>query len=89
MLQNWNLINYSYQRIFKCTVFIQSHYVSVINWDVVSSFSVFSQFDSISQLEVLLIWINKVYISKKKVTQLGKRRVNPNTSGIRRASSRL
>ena len=39
MLQNYNLMNYSHQIISKCIGFV-SHYISVINMNVKSSFSV-------------------------------------------------
>ena len=55
MLQNLNLMNSSHHRIFKYIGFVSSHYVSVINLDVVSSFNVFSEFDFISQSDVLLV----------------------------------
>ena len=43
----------SHYRIFKCISFMLSHYVSAINLDVVSSFNVFSELDSIPQSNVL------------------------------------
>ena len=45
MLQNWNLIYYSHHRIFKCIGFVSGHCVCAINLDVMSSFSVFNEFD--------------------------------------------
>ena len=54
MLQNWNLLNSSHHRIFKCIGFLPSHYISAINLDVVSSFSIVSEFDYVSQSSVLL-----------------------------------
>ena len=55
MLHNWNLKNSSHHKIFKYISFIPSHYVSVINLDVVLSFIVFSEFDYVSQSDVLLL----------------------------------
>ena len=49
MLQNWNLLNSSHCKFFKCIGFVSSHYISVINLDVTSSFSVFSKFNVVSQ----------------------------------------
>ena len=49
MLQNLGLMNSIYYRIFKYIGFVLSHYVSAINLDVVPSFSVFSEFDYVSQ----------------------------------------
>ena len=62
MLQNKNLRNSSHHRIFKCIGFVSNHYFSVINLDVVPSFSVFREFDSVSQLDVLLVRINYISI---------------------------
>ena len=45
----------SHHRIFKCTGFMLSHYVGAINLDIVLSFSVFSEFDYVSQSNVLLV----------------------------------
>ena len=59
-------MNYSHHIIFKCIGFMPSHYVSVINLDVASSFSIFSEFDFVSQLNVLLVSINEIFISKKQ-----------------------
>ena len=39
-------MKFSHHRIFKCTCFMPSHYISAINLDVELSFSVFSEFDS-------------------------------------------
>ena len=58
-------MNYSNHGIFKCKSFVPSHYVSDINLDVVPSFSVFSEFDFVSQLNILLVWINEIFILKK------------------------
>ena len=55
MLQNWSLMNYSHRRIFKCIGLVSSHYVSTINLDTVSSFSIFNEFDYVSQSNVLLL----------------------------------
>ena len=41
--------------IFKCPGFMPSHYISVINLNVVLSFKVFSEFDYVSQSNVLLV----------------------------------
>ena len=41
-----NLMNSSHHKIFKCIDFVPSHSVSVINLDVILSFSVFNEFDS-------------------------------------------
>ena len=41
-------MKFSHHRIFKCTGFILSHYVSAINLEDVSSYSVFSEFDFMS-----------------------------------------
>ena len=41
---------------------MSNHYLSVINLDVVPSFSVFREFDSVSQLDVLLVRINYISI---------------------------
>ena len=55
LLQNWNLINSSNHRIFKCVNFMStSHYVSAINLDVAPSFNVFNEFDYVFQSDVLL-----------------------------------
>ena len=45
----------SHHRIFKYIGFMPSHYVSAINLDVTSSYSVFSEFDFVSQSDVLLV----------------------------------
>ena len=55
MLQNWNLMNYSHHKIFKCIGFVPSHYVNAINLNVASSFNVFSEFDYMFQSNVLLV----------------------------------
>ena len=39
-------MNCNHHRIFKYIRFMSNHYVSVINLDVTSSFSVFNEFDS-------------------------------------------
>ena len=43
MLQNWNLMNSSNHRIFKCMGFMPSHYVSAINLDLAVRFSILAQ----------------------------------------------
>ena len=48
-------MNSSHYRFFKCIGFVSSHYVSVINLDTTTSFSVFSEFDYMSQSGVLLV----------------------------------
>ena len=48
-------MNFGYLRIVKYISFVPSDYVSVINLDVASSFSVFIEFDFICQLDVLLL----------------------------------
>ena len=55
MLQNWSLMNSSHHRIFKCIAFVSSQYVSAINLDTIPSFSVFNEFDYVSQSNVLLV----------------------------------
>ena len=55
MLQNLNLMNYSHHTIFKCIGIVMSHYVSTIDLNVVSSFSVFNEFDYVYQSDVLLV----------------------------------
>ena len=46
-------MNSSHYRNFKYIGFVLSHYASVINRDAAPSFSVFSEFDSVS--DVLLV----------------------------------
>ena len=48
-------MNYSHHEIFKCKSFVPSHYVSDINLDVAPSFNVFSEFDFVSQSNILLV----------------------------------
>ena len=48
-------MNFGYLRILKCIGFVPNHYVSVINLDVAPSFDVFSEFDFISQSDILLV----------------------------------
>ena len=48
MLQNCNLLDSSHYKIFKYIGFVSSHYISVINLDVMSSFNVFSTFYCVS-----------------------------------------
>ena len=55
MLQNWNLMKYSHHIIFKCTDFMPSYYGNTINLNVASSFSVFSEFNYVSQSNILLV----------------------------------
>ena len=45
----------SHHRIFKCTGCMLSHYVNAINLDIMQSFSIFSEVDYVSQLDVLLV----------------------------------
>ena len=54
MQQNWNLMNFSNHRIFKCMGFVLSHYVSVISLDAATSFNVFNKFNYVFQSDVLL-----------------------------------
>ena len=55
MLHNWNLINSSHYRIFKCIGFVPSHYVNTINLVTTTSFSVFSEFNFASQISIRCI----------------------------------
>ena len=55
MLQNLNLMNSSHYGIFKCIGFVSNHYVSVINLNIMSSFSIFNKFDYISRSDILLV----------------------------------
>ena len=41
-----------------------------INFDVMSSFNIFNEFDSVSQSNILLVLINKISILKKKDNSL-------------------
>ena len=49
--KSWSSICYKtgILRIFKCMGFVPSHYVSAINLDAAPSFSVFSEFNYVSQ----------------------------------------
>ena len=49
MLHNWNVMIYSHHKILKCISFVSSHYVSVINLNIMLSFNVFREFDYVSQ----------------------------------------
>ena len=53
MLQNWNHIYYSLHRIIKCVGFKLIH--CAINLDIALSFRVFSEFDYVFLLNVLLV----------------------------------
>ena len=44
MLHNWNIMNSSHHIIFKYIGFVLSRYVSDINLDTTSSFTVFREF---------------------------------------------
>ena len=48
-------MNYNNHIIFKCICFVLNHCVSAINLNIVSSFSVFTEFDCVFQSDVLLI----------------------------------
>ena len=48
-------MNSSHHRILKCIGCMPSHYISAINLDTASFFSVFSEFNFVSQLDVLLV----------------------------------
>ena len=48
-------MNSSNYRIFKCIGFVSSHFVGATNLDVAPFSSVFSEFDYVSQLDVLLV----------------------------------
>ena len=64
-------MNYSQHRIFKCIGFVPSHYVSTINLDVMSSFSIFSEFDYVSQSYIYIyIYIYIYYVSFKIIKYL-------------------
>ena len=48
-------MNFDYLIIFKCIGFVPSHYINTINLNAMSSFNIFSKFDFMCRLNVLLV----------------------------------